>query len=252
METGSLYRYYEDPAYKGFQLRERLEALGQISYELLHDLAEGMAALEMRARLAAAEARAGRNATGDLDRVVEGSSELGAMMRDVLDALRGRATSPEVTFEVYPVVERAVRWFFPVSSPVEVRLVSRLGDDVEVQGRASFLFRSVWNLLANAAHYCRGAVQVEVSLEHPRRMDEDAESVVCIDVEDDGAGLDRAAAAELFEPMLDDDGERAGLGLGAVAWMVDQLGGWVRHRPGDDLGGACFEIRLPVAAAPAG
>jgi len=92
-----------------------------------------------------------------------------------------------------------------------------------------------------------------VSLEHPRRMDEDAESVVCIDVEDDGAGLDRASAAELFEPTLETgDDERAGLGLGAVAWMVEQLGGWVRHRPGDELGGACFEIRLPVAATPAG
>jgi C4-dicarboxylate-specific signal transduction histidine kinase len=40
------------------------------------------------------------------------------------------------------------------------------------------------------------------------------------------------------------------MGLSAVAWMVSQLGGWVRHRPGDELGGACFEIRLPAVLPP--
>jgi C4-dicarboxylate-specific signal transduction histidine kinase len=78
-------------------------------------------------------------------------------------------------------------------------------------------------------------------------MDENADYVVCIDVEDDGAGLDLASAATLFEPAEFGDPE-AGVGLSAVAWMVGQLGGWVRHRPGDELGGACFEIRLPIAA----
>ena len=244
-------RPYPDPIYPGFQLRERLEALGQISAELLHDLAEGMAALEMRARVAAAEARAGRAAPGDMDRMVEASAELAAMCRDVLDALRGRATSPEVTFQVYPVVERAVRWFLPATHTVEVRLVSHVDPEVEVQGRASFLFRSVWNLLANAMRCCRREVWIDVSVEEPRRMDEDAAAVVCIDVEDDGAGLDPAAAADLFEPMSSTMDEEAGLGLSAVAWMVEQMGGWVRHRPGEELGGARFEIRLPVATAPA-
>ncbi|HEX8694586.1 MAG TPA: sensor histidine kinase [Longimicrobium sp.] len=246
------FRPYDDPA-SPFQLRERLEAFGQVSAELLHDLAEGMAALEMRARLAAAEARAGRPPGGDLDRVVETSTELGAMLRDVLDALRGRTTSPEVTFQVYPVLERAVRWFLPATRPVEVRLISHVDPALEVHGRASFLFRSVWNLLANAMHYCRREVWIDVSLEEPRRMDEDAAAVLCIDVEDDGAGLDPMSAAELFEPMADTGDPEGGLGLSGVAWMVEQMGGWVRHRPGEALGGARFEIRLPVAATtPAG
>jgi len=241
-------RPYDDPSYPGLLLRERLEALGQVSAELLHDLAEGMAALEMRARIAAAETRAGRAPIGEMDRVVETSAELAAMLRDVLDTLRGRSTSPELTFPVYPVVERAVRFFLPATSTVEVRLVSHVDADLEVQGRASFLFRSVWNLLANAMRFCRGEVMIDVSVEEPRQMDENAQAIVCIDVEDDGAGLDPHSAAELFEPMAEVGDERAGLGLSAVAWMVEQMGGWVRHRPGESLGGARFEIRIPVAA----
>jgi signal transduction histidine kinase len=239
--------YSDDPGYRGLHLRERWEALGQVSVELLHDLAMGLGALEARARVAAAEARAGRAPASELDQVVATSSDLKEMVDDTLDVVHGRTLSPEVRFDVNAVVERAVRRFFPASRGVEVRLRSDLSGSVEVEGRASFLFRSVANLLANAMRHCRSEVNVGVSVEEPRRMDENADFVVCIDIEDDGAGLDLARAATLFEPAPFGDPE-AGVGLSAVAWMVSQLGGWVRHHPGDELGGACFEIRLPVAA----
>lgn len=239
--------FSNDDADRGLQLRERMEALGQVSAELMHDLSMGLSALEARARIAAMEARAGRPPTGELEQVVDASADLNLMMRDTLEAVQGRTLSPEVRFEVASVVERAVRRYFPASRGVEVRLKTDIPDGVEVEGRASFLLRSVMNLLSNAMRHCRSEVQVGVSVDDPRRMDEDAEAVVCIDIEDDGAGLDLARAATLFEPAPFGDAEGVGMGLSAVAWMVGQLGGWVRHRPGDELGGACFEIRLPVA-----
>lgn len=241
---------YEDSGSRGL-LRGRVEALGQVSAELMHDIALGLQALEARARVAAADARAGNSTQADLDQVVETSADLNLMVRDTLDVVQGKAISPEVRFDVYSVVERAVRRFFPGSRGVEVRLKSELPGSVEVEGRQSFLLRSIMNLLANAMRHCRSEVQIGVSVEDPRRMDEDAEAVVCIDVEDDGAGLPLARAATLFEPAPFGDPEGA-MGLSAVAWMVGQLGGWVRHRPGDELGGACFEIRLPVVLPPAG
>ncbi|HEX6751544.1 MAG TPA: HAMP domain-containing sensor histidine kinase [Longimicrobium sp.] len=248
MDFGGRSNQYDDEAgYRGLQLRERMEALGQVSAELMHDLAMGLSAIEARARLAAAEARAGHAVTGDLEQVVDASADLNLMVRDTLDVVQGRAISPEVRFDVASVVEGAVGRFFRGSRGVEVRLRTELPGTVEVEGRASFLFRSVMNLLSNAMRHCRSEVQVGVSVEDPRRMDEDAEAVVCIDIEDDGAGLDLARAATVFEPAPFGDPEGVGMGLSAVAWMVAQLGGWVRHRPGDELGGACFEIRLPVA-----
>ncbi|HET7229234.1 MAG TPA: HAMP domain-containing sensor histidine kinase [Longimicrobium sp.] len=247
MDIGSRSSY-DDSGSRGL-LRGRMEALGQVSAELMHDLAMGLSALEARARVAAADARAGRAPASELDQMVETSADLNLMVRDTLDVMHGKSISPEVRFDVQTVVERAVRRYFPGSRGVEVRLRSELPSNVEVEGRQSFLFRSVWNLLANAMRHCRSEVQIGVSVEDPRRMDEDAEAVVCIDIEDDGAGLDLARAATLFEPAPFGDPEGA-MGLSAVAWMVSQLGGWVRHRPGDELGGACFEIRLPAVLPP--
>ncbi|HEU0055299.1 MAG TPA: HAMP domain-containing sensor histidine kinase [Longimicrobium sp.] len=233
-------------SYRGMQVRDRLEALGQISAELLHDLADVMWALEARARLAAGEARMGRASISDLDRMAETSGETRTLLRDMLDALRGRAVSPEVRMDVHAVVERAVRRFLPGSRAVDVRLVSTLPGRVEVHGRSSFLLRAVTSLLFNAMRQARGEILVSVAVDDPRRMDEAADAVVRIDVEDDGAGLDPVRAAYLFEPSFDEDTPPT---LSGVAWAVEQLGGWVRHRPGEDLGGACFEIRLPVAMA---
>lgn len=247
MDIGSRSSY-EDSGSRGL-LRGRMEALGHVSAELMHDLAMGLQALEARARVAAADARAGRAAPADLETMAETSADLNLMVRDTLDVVQGKAISPEVRFDVRSVVERAVRRYFPGSRGVAVRLKSELPEGVEVEGRQSFLLRSVWNLMANAMRHCRSEVQIGMSVEDPRRMDEDADAVVCIDVEDDGAGLDLARAATLFEPAPFGDPEGA-MGLSAVAWMVSQLGGWVRHRPGDELGGACFEIRLPVVLPP--
>lgn len=178
MEIGSRPSQFEDPGYRGFLWRERLEALGQVSAELMHDLAMGLQALESRARIAAAEAQAGRAPLADLNQVVEGSADLREMVSDTLDVVHGRAISPEVRFDVGSVVERAVRRCFPASRGVEVRLRSELPASVEVQGRSSFLFRSIANLLANAVRHCRSEVQIGVTVEDPRRMDEDADVVV--------------------------------------------------------------------------
>jgi signal transduction histidine kinase len=250
METGGSlpfdWDYRDEVSSRGFQVRERLEALGQISAELLYDLADAMWALESRARLAANDARVGRASPAELDRLAENSSEWGMLLRDMMDALRGRALSPEVTMDPHSVVERAVHRFLPVSRAVDVRLVSTLPREVRVHGRASFLSRAMTTLLANAARQARGEVLVSVAVDEPRRMDEAADSVVRIDVEDDGAGLDPLRAATLFEPA---GLERPAHTLSTVAWSVEQLGGWVRHRPGEALGGACFEIRLPVSLA---
>ena len=244
MDTGTLPDFSDDMNTQGTQVRERLQTLGQISAELLADFAEGMWAMESRARLAAHEAHEGRVPTAELDRLVETSSEWRALLHDMIDTLRGRALSPEVTMDVYAVVERAVLRFLPRSRAVDVRLVSTLPGPIAVQGRASFLLRAVTTLLANAVRQARGEVLVRIEVDDPRRMDEAADTVVKIDVEDDGAGLDPLRAAVLFEPKLDE--EPAGPTLSGVAWSVEQLGGWVRHRPGEALGGACFEIRLPV------
>lgn len=215
-------------------VRERMEALGQVSAELLHDLADAAYSLEQRARLAAEDARHGRSPLPELQRTVEAGTEMRAMLRDVMDVLRGAALSPEVTYDPRDTVERSVRRFLPTTGPqVEVRLVCDLPPGTMVPGRESFLSRLTANLLAGAARRARTRVLLELRTEEAP----DGRGFVVLGVEDDG----RAPGAPARRPAGEDEWRP-----GVVAWLVSQMGGEVRQRLVCVLGGSGIEIRLPA------
>ena len=219
-----------DPARSVVAVRERLEALGQVSAELLHDLADAAYSLEQRARLAAEDARHGRSPLPELQRTVEAGAEMRAMLRDVMDVLRGSALSPEVTSEPRDTVERAVRRFVPSSGPaVEVRLVCDLPPGTAVAGRESFLSRLAANLLAGAARRARTRVLLELRTEE----EPEGRGWLVLGVEDDGGAPRRPAGEDEWRP-------------GVVAWLVAQMNGEVRHRAVCVLGGSGIEIRVPA------
>jgi two-component system, cell cycle sensor histidine kinase and response regulator CckA len=220
---------------------ERFASLGQVAGELIHDLANVVAVVHGRATLALSDAQTGRPPTADLERLVEATDDLSGMLRDVLEVLRGARISPEVRFDPIQIIERTVRRFLDSAPPLEIRLISTLPDNTQVPGRASFLARSVLNLLNNAARYARSEICITVSLAEAEK------SEVVLLVEDDGPGLPPSLLGELFRPLVGREADgAAGLGLSSVGWAVRQLGGGIRHRNDTLLGGAAFEVRLPA------
>lgn len=67
-------------------------------------------------------------------------------------------------------------------------------------------------------------------------------------VEDSGPGLPGEAKQHLFEPFFTTKPQGTGLGLFLSAEIARALGGTLTHTE-SPLGGACFEIKLPVALA---
>ncbi|CAN5778715.1 hypothetical protein BH23GEM3_BH23GEM3_03470 [soil metagenome] len=209
-----------------------------------------VAVVHGRASLALGDARAGRPATAELERLVEASEDLGGMLRDVLEMLRGGRLSSEVRFCPVRVVERTVRRFLDGAPSVEIRLSSSLPARAEVAGRASFLARAVLNLLGNAARHARHEIHLTLSVveeEAAPAGQGSSSSVLVLRVEDDGAGVSASLVPQLFEPLV--RGERpgaAGLGLSSARWAVEQLDGRVLCCTGARLSGAAFELRVPL------
>lgn len=221
---------------------DRLGALGQVAGELIHDMANLLAVLDGRLRLALGEARAGRVPVGELERALDGCGDLGAMVRDVLSTLRGEGVSPEVVMYPEPIAERAIRRTLDVCRPVEIRLSSTLPPGTAVRGRGSFLYRAVGNLLANAARHAVSRVQVTLSLA-------DEGGSMLVSVEDDGPGIPPQQRENVLRPLVRGESGGTGLGLSSVVWTVAQLGGTVRASASSRLGGARFDLEFPVAAA---
>jgi len=115
---------------------------------------------------------------------------------------------------------------------------------LQVPGIAKLLRRAVRNLLENARRYAASAVELALYQEG---------EFAVIEVKDQGPGVPQEFQSRIFEPFYrlpgasEQDGG-VGLGLALVQSIAKRHGGSAscRNRAG---GGACFVLRLPVAAS---
>jgi len=111
---------------------------------------------------------------------------------------------------------------------------------VVVEADPGLLRQVVINLVRNASDAAGHRVQVA-----SRTLSRDDAPWWQIEVSDDGAGIDAATLAQIFDPAFAVKTERPGLGLPAVHGIVLRLGGDIEvdSRPGQ---GARFRVRLPI------
>jgi signal transduction histidine kinase len=107
-----------------------------------------------------------------------------------------------------------------------------------VRGDAVRLRQVLANLLLNAAQ--AGAHAVEV-------RGEVRDGTACIEIRDDGPGIDPAVRERLFEAFATGRRDGTGLGLAVSRRIVERHGGDLRYLAGSRPG-AIFELRLPMAA----
>ncbi|CAN5671099.1 hypothetical protein BH23GEM8_BH23GEM8_02090 [soil metagenome] len=226
----------------GLDAKKQLAALGQMTGELIHDLANEMTVLQAWALLARGEQEAGRSASSELERVLEISTELGVMMRDMLETVGGRTVSPEADFDPVRLTEATLAHRVRELSGISVRFHSSLAPGMKVGGRSSFWSRSVRNLLSNAARHARRDIAVTL-----REVEDRSGRQIVLRIEDDGPGVPPDRREEIFRPLVRGGDGEVGLGLSSVVWAMGQLGGEVSCAPSGALGGAAFEIRVPTA-----
>ncbi|MDH4375013.1 MAG: HAMP domain-containing sensor histidine kinase [Ramlibacter sp.] len=122
-----------------------------------------------------------------------------------------------------------------------------------LQGQPRLLRRVLRNLLENAHRHGAGEVEMALAREDGAGG---ASAQAVLRVCDRGPGVPEAQRERIFEPFyrLPGASEHAGgvgLGLALVKSIVERHGGTVRCE-GREGGGACFEVRLPLAGAAAG
>ena len=211
--------------------------LANASHELRSPLARIRMGLELMDPLASARSR---------DEITRSIAELDQLIDEILLASRLDAREVDVgTVELVDLVGLAAEECARVDASLDV---SASPDSLEVRGVAKLLRRALRNLLENARRYSAGEITVTVH-RHPRH----AEVRVC----DQGPGVPPDQRERIFEPFyrLPGASERAG-GVGLGLALVRSIAG--RHNGSaqcedrtDGASGACFVLRLPVAAASA-
>jgi len=176
----------------------------------------------------------------EIERNIE---ELDQLVGEILLASRLDMAGAEIgTPEAVDLTGLAAEECARVGASLEVA-----GAALIVQGQPRLLRRVLRNLLENARRYGAGDVAIEM-----RVQDQFALVRVC----DQGPGVPPDQRERIFEPFYrlpgaSEQSGGVGLGLALVKSIVERHGGTVRYE-GHEGGGACFEVRLPLAGAAAG
>lgn len=200
------------------------------------------AAHELRSPLAGLRARleTGGDPATDLEQV--------RRLQDLVDSLlllsrsdAGQLHQIEQLVDLDEIVEEAILGLGPTSIAIDTTGVT----PQQARGDHDHLGRIVTNLLDNAVRHAETTVRVSLG-------PDDGEVVIA--VEDDGDGVGAADRERIFDRFVRLDESRArrrggaGLGLAISSELARVHGGTLAVTDPTELGGACFELRLPATS----
>ncbi|TLP64420.1 sensor histidine kinase [Parasedimentitalea maritima] len=219
----------------------KLAALGEMSAAVSHELNQPLAA--MKTYLAGARLLLGRNrpeealvSFGRIDDLIE---RMGAITRQLKSYARkgGDSFSP---VNMGDALASSLSMMEPQLRQRHVRIARVLPDDpVFVMGDRMRIEQVMVNLLRNALDATKSVTDPEVEIILA------AGETAILAVRDNGVGI--KDFGELFEPFYTtkQPGDGVGLGLAISSGIVNDLGGRLTARNGEN-GGAVFEMQLPI------
>ena len=193
---------------------------------------------------------------GTVDAMLEQARRMRTLVVNLLDMAKLQAGGVR-THQEWQSVEELVGASLAAMRDALARhkvVVASLGQVPLIQCDAVLIERVLCNLLENAAKYTPDGTEIRISAGV-------AEGEVRIVVEDDGPGVPRGMARQIFEKFTRGEKESAtvgvGLGLAVCEAVVQAHGGriWVEPAQRDDRpagqAGARFVVALPYVAPPA-
>jgi PAS domain S-box-containing protein len=230
--------------------RRKDEFLATLAHELRNPLAPIANSVELL-RLAGGPDPEAQQARDIIDRQVRQLTRLVDDLLDVSRVSRGKITLRRRRVDLAGVVAQAVETSRPLIEAAGHELAVSLPEGpLLVEGDPARLTQAIGNLLNNAAKYTDGPgrIALDVTREGDRAR---------VAVRDSGIGIPADMLTRIFElfAQVETGVDRAhgglGIGLTLVRSLVELHGGTVEARSDGPGRGSTFDVRLPLAAAPA-
>ena len=237
------------------QLRhaDRLATVGRLAAGLAHELGTPLNVVQARARQMAVGTLVPTDVSEKARIIVEQVARMTKLIRQLLDFARKGELRP-ADVDIRALVDHTVMLLEPIVCKSGVSLaVVGCAEPLHGHIDAEQMTQVVLNLVMNAVQATESGKAVSIALGRGRAMPpaEDGrgeQACLCIEVRDEGAGIDSEALARIFEPFFTTKGvgEGTGLGLSVAYGIVKDHGGWidVASRVGE---GSTFTIWLPEA-----
>jgi two-component system NtrC family sensor kinase len=239
------------------QLRhaERLATVGQLAAGLAHEVNTPLTVISGRASLIAGGALQPAQVTESARAIAAQAQRIARLVRQMLDFARVRE-STRTSVDLAQVTRDTLALLTTQASAKHVSLAFEdHGERQRITADAGQLEQVITNLTVNGIQAMPEGGVLSVRLRHAERRPPAGSTApagpcLCLEVADQGAGIDPEHLTRIFEPFFTTKGVGQGTGLGlSVAYgIVQDHGGWidVESTPGQ---GSRFTVCLPVAAA---
>jgi two-component system cell cycle sensor histidine kinase/response regulator CckA len=239
---------------------QKLESLGVLAGGVAHDFNNLLTAIVGNASLARLALPPGSPVTGNLDQIEQASqvaaglcqqllayagrsrldpraTDLNALVRETTDLLRLSAGNhAQLRFNFAPELPGIMA----DATPIRQILLNIVQNAAEAIGRRDGLIELTTRLLpVDAAWLAEASTGQQLP----------AGTYVCLEVTDNGPGLDRETRARIFDPFFSTKGSGRGLGLAAALGIMRSHQGALRlvSEPGR---GATFSLAFPISDQP--
>jgi CheY-like chemotaxis protein/anti-sigma regulatory factor (Ser/Thr protein kinase) len=184
-------------------------------------------------------------AVDTIERNARLQSQLIEDLLDISRIMRGKMTLNAEPVLLATVIEAALETVQLAAEVKQIQIEVALEAVAAVSGDAGRLQQVIWNLLSNAVKFTNPSGQIEIQLTQ-------VESVVQVQVTDNGKGINPEFVPYVFEYFRQQDGSTTrsfgglGLGLAIARQIVEMHGGIIWAESEGEGQGASFVVQLPA------
>ena len=231
---------------------ERLATLGQLSAGIAHELGTPLNVISGRAKMIRSTGMNPDDINRSAGIIGEQAERMTDIMRQLLSfARRGQAKKQAVNLN--SVLQSVQALLEPTAREQGVELLfNETEQSLPVFADPGQLQQVVLNLTLNGIQAISAGGNVTLSsfmtsdIEPPENIKTKGSAWACLQVKDQGQGMDADTLQRIFDPFFTtkDIGQGTGLGLSIAHGIIEEHGGWitVTSTPGE---GSCFSIYLP-------
>lgn len=222
---------------------QRVSALGNLAAGIAHDVRNPLNAIKLLSSHAIDTLEGGPDsaAAKPLMTIRKEVDRLEEIVSGFLSLARERELSQEPC-QVDALLEECLRLFRREAESRGIRLITELrAGNAELLLDPKQLTRAVLNVLMNALEACPAGGRVRLFSRRNERQIE-------IEIRDDGPGMDKATAEQIFDPYFTTKPGGTGLGLSITRGIIEEHGGTIEltTAPGQ---GCQVLIALPLQRA---
>ena len=239
------------------RLREaqKLETVGLLAGGIAHDFNNLLMVIMGNAQVALDK----DPSSGEIQQIITASEQAAQLTRQLL-AYAGKGQFVARTFNLNDLVSRSTQLLLSFI-PKRVDLVFNLSEqELLIKADPSQIEQILMNLVINAGEaippQTHGRVEIatrawevtpEIVREHAPAFGARPGQFVCLEVIDNGSGMDEATLARIFDPFFSTKFVGRGLGLAAVQGIVRSCKGFIDVHSSRGTG-STFRIYLPATA----